>query len=76
MRSGSLSDKKINKIDKYLRFSIITIISYTIVAILFQWFTGLELSTALTGGVYGFFGTEIGACAFVKIFKDKESHNE
>lgn len=63
--------KNVNKIDRYLRFSIAIIVIYTIIAIIFQTFTRMELSTALTGGVYGFFGTEIGACAFVKIFKDK-----
>lgn len=72
MKSGNLKTKNRNKLDKYLIFSIAVILSYTIVAIIFQIFTGLELSSTLTTGVYAFFGTEIGSCAFVKIFKDKE----
>lgn len=66
-----MKEKKANKLDKYLRFSISVIVVYTLVAIVFQYITGIELSTTLTTGVYGFFGTEIGACAFVKIFTDK-----
>lgn len=59
-------------LDDYLRFSIFMVIVYTITAIAFQGLTGDELSTALTAGVYGFFGTEIGAAAFIKINKIKK----
>ena len=59
-------------LDKYLIFCFTVIILYTITGIIFQWITGIELSTALTVGVYGFFGGEITLLAMIKKHKLKE----
>lgn len=67
---------KKNKLDKYLIFSIATVLIYTAIAILYQFISQLELSSTLTTAVYAFFGTEIGACAFVKIFSDDKGDKE
>lgn len=60
---------KFNKLIVLL--SIVTIISYTIAAILLQKYTGTELSPTLTTCVYGFFGTELLGLAGIKIFDTK-----
>lgn len=68
----SIQKKKLSDIDKYLIFSFAVIILYTITAIIFQWVTGIELSTSLTVGVYGFFGGEITLLAMIKRLKLKK----
>ena len=50
---------------------ILFIVIYVIIAIYLQT-KGIELGTALTAGVFGFFGTEIAACGFIKMFKIKK----
>lgn len=65
------SNKKMSTLDKYLIFCFTVIIIYTIVGIVFQWITGVELSTSLTLGVYGFFGGEITLLAMIKRLKLK-----
>lgn len=60
---------KFNKLIVLL--SIITIISYTVAAILLQKCTMTELSPTLTTCVYGFFGTELLGLAGIKIFDTK-----
>lgn len=67
--------KKISDLDKYLIFSFAVIILYTVTAIIFQWVTGIELSTSLTVGVYGFFGGEITLLAMIKRLKLKKEDN-
>lgn len=61
-----------NKLDKYLRLSIALTIFYTVVCIFFQAVTGIELSPTLTQWFFTFFGIEIGAAAFIKIFNIKK----
>ena len=63
--------KKMSTLDKYLIFCFTVIIIYTIVGIVFQWITTIELSTSLTLGVYGFFGGEITLLAMIKRLKLK-----
>lgn len=60
---------KFNKLIVLL--SIVTIISYTIAAILLQKYTMTELSPTLTTCVYSFFGTELLGLAGIKIFDTK-----
>jgi len=60
---------KFNKLIVLL--SIITIISYSVAAILLQKYTMTELSPTLTTCVYGFFGTELLGLAGIKIFDTK-----
>ena len=63
--------KKMSALDKYLIFCFAVILVYTIVGIIFQWVTEIELSTSLTVGVYGFFGGEITLLAMIKRLKLK-----
>lgn len=60
---------KFNKLIVLL--SIVTIITYTVAAILLQKYTMMELSPTLTTCVYGFFGTELLGLAGIKIFDTK-----
>ena len=60
---------KFNKLIVLL--SIITIISYTVAAILLQKYTMTELSPTLTTCVYAFFGTELIGLAGIKICDTK-----
>ena len=60
---------KFNKLIVLL--SIVSIISYTVAAILLQKYTMTELSPTLTTCVYGFFGTELLGLAGIKIFDTK-----
>lgn len=68
--------KKMSDLDKYLIFCFVVIILYTVTAIIFQWFTTIELSTSLTVGVYGFFGGEITLLAMIKRLKLKKEDND
>lgn len=61
----------IKTLTKFLIFSIAAIVVYSVVAIIFQAITGNELSPTLTTCVFGFFGTEIAAVSFIKVFKLK-----
>lgn len=65
---------KFNKLIVLL--SIVTIISYTIVAILLQKYTMMELSPTLTTCVYAFFGTELIGLAGIKICDTKFIQSE
>lgn len=52
-------------------FCISFIVLYIIVAVAFNFLLQIELSPTLTTCVFGFFGTELGACAFVRIMQGK-----
>lgn len=52
-------------------FCITFIVLYIIVAVTFNFLLQIELSPTLTTCVFGFFGTELGACAFVRIMQGK-----
>ncbi len=52
-------------------FCITFIVLYIIVAVAFNFLLQIELSPTLTTCVFGFFGTELGACAFVRIMQGK-----
>lgn len=60
------------KLDRYLKFCFILTMVYAVIAIVFQAVTGNELSPTLTQWFYTFFGIEIGASAFIKIFNIKK----
>lgn len=62
-RIGSLKD-----LTKYVVFSIVTVILYTLAEFITSTITGISHDT-LTGCVYAFFGGEIVTCGFIKIFK-------
>ena len=53
----------------FVAFCIAVIIAYTVTAIIVQCAIGVALDSALTVGVYGFFGTELCAACVIKVFK-------
>lgn len=67
---------------KFMKGIIITcitfIILYTVVQTILSYVLMMELSPTLTTCVYTFFGTELAACAFIKIFgkDDKDNTNQ
>lgn len=63
--------KKLNKIDKYLIFSITALCIYTIVEQVLSFKLGYERST-LTTCFYGAFGGEILGCVVIKVFNIKQ----
>lgn len=60
---------------KYVVFSIVTLLVYTIISQIIFWQTGAEYST-LTACFFAAFGGEILMCALIKIFKLKETKKE
>lgn len=54
---------------KFIIFSFLMVIIYTVVAILFQMFLHEELSSTLTTCYFMVFGGEVLSCALIKIFK-------
>ena len=62
--------QKVNKIDKYVLFSLILLIIYSIIELILSTITGLE-HTTLTTCVFSTFGGEILSCCLIKIFKLK-----
>ena len=60
---GSIKD-----LTKYVVFSIVTVILYTIAEFITSTITGISHDT-LTSCVYAFFGGEIVTCGLIKIFK-------
>lgn len=64
-----MQKKKISDMDKYVMMSLTVIIMYTIVAVIYQFITGQELSASLTVGVYGTFSGELLMLCLIKKFK-------
>lgn len=62
--------KKLNGLDRYVIFSIIQMLLYTIVSLVILIVTGYTYDT-LTTCFFGFFGGEIVTCALIKVFKLK-----
>lgn len=60
--------KKLHGLDKYVIFSITSMILFTIVSQIILVTTGYSNDT-LTTCFFGFFGGEIVTCAMIKIFK-------
>lgn len=60
--------KKLNGLDKYVIFSITSMVLYTISSQVILVLTGYTNDT-LTTCFFGFFGGEIVTCALIKIFK-------
>ena len=68
------SKKKLNKLDKYLIFSIGFVVVYTIAHSIIFAVTGLE-AKVLDTLVYAFFAGELIQCLFIKRFNIKEEAN-
>lgn len=60
-----------DKLTSYLLFSFVVILIYTILEFVTSTITGISHDT-ITTCIFAFFGTEIGACAFIKIAGRKE----
>ena len=59
--------KKLNKLDKYLIFSISVLLVYTVAEMAITSFSGFDHST-LTTCIFGTFGGEFLLAALIKIF--------
>lgn len=69
-RKRAVPRKKMSAMDKYVIFSIMAILIYTVVAIVLFTFWQVEMDT-LTTCFYGFFGGEVFSLALIKVFKLK-----
>nr|DAY20499.1 MAG TPA: hypothetical protein [Caudoviricetes sp.] len=69
-RKRAVPRKKMPAMDKYVIFSIMAILTYTVVAIVLFTFWQVEMDT-LTTCFYGFFGGEVFSLALIKVFKLK-----
>lgn len=69
-RKRAVPRKKMPAMDKYVIFSIMAILTYTVVAIVLFTFWQVEMDT-LTMCFYGFFGGEVFSLALIKVFKLK-----
>ena len=67
--------KNLNKIDRYVIFSITLLIVYTIIELILATVTSIEHST-LTTCFFACFGGEILSCCLIKIFKLKGESND
>lgn len=56
---------------KFICFSFVMVIIYTVIAIIFQVVTHEEISSTLTTCYFMVFGGEVLSCALIKIFKIK-----
>lgn len=75
IKKEEIQEKKLrHALDRYIIFSFICIIIYTIVSIIIAVRTGMTMDT-LTTCVFACFGGEILACAMIKKFKLKEENN-
>lgn len=67
--------KKLNGLDKYIIFSFLCLIIYTIMAYIMSAKYGVELDI-LTGLFFGVFGGEILLCALIKKLKLGKTYKE
>lgn len=67
--------KKMPTLTKFVVFSLGMVILYTIIAIVYQWIQGSELSPTLTTCFFSCLGGEVLSASLIKIFKLKEENN-
>lgn len=67
--------RKMRSLTKFVVFSLVMIILYTITAIVYQWVSGQELSSTLTTCYFACFSGEVLSASLIKIFKLKEENN-
>lgn len=60
--------KRHDTLTRYLLFSFAVVLIYTVIEFVVSLYTGISHDT-ITTCLYAFFGTEIGACAFIQIVK-------
>lgn len=69
--------KKVSTLDKYVIFSFVCLILFTIVVIVYQFEANMELSSTLITCFFSAFGGELLLCAMIKRLKlKKEDSNE
>lgn len=67
--------KRHDTLTRYLFFSFAVVLIYTVVEFVVSLYTGISHDT-ITTCLYAFFGTEIGACAFIQIVKTHRKSSE
>lgn len=75
-RNGTPKPKGLSALDKYVIFSFLMIIIFTVVALFYQFTTDNELSSTLIMSFYGVFGGELLMLAMIKRLKLKKGDND
>lgn len=75
-RNGTPKSKGLSALDKYVIFSFVMIIIFTVVALFYQFTTDNELSSTLIMSFYGVFGGELLMLAMIKRLKLKRGDND
>jgi len=74
-KSDKKTEKQIICFSKKIVIScILFIVLYTIFQVFVSFKLGIELTPALTACVYAFFGTELAACALIRIFDSRKDN--
>lgn len=60
---------KLSDLDKYVIFSLANIVIFTLIAIIYQWISGQELSSTLVTCFFSCFGGELLLLAMIKRLK-------
>lgn len=66
--------RKLNGLDKYVIFSIVVLLIFTVAEMVTSFYTGTH--DTLTTALFATFGGEILSCALIKIFKLKDDKGE
>lgn len=66
---------KLSALDKYVIFSLANIVIFTIIAIIYQWISGQELSSTLITCFFSCFGGELLLLAMIKRLKLRRGGN-
>lgn len=71
-----VTKKRISDLDKYVIFSFSNIIIFTVIALVYQFISGQELSDTLITCFYGVFGGELLMLAMIKRLKLRKEKEE
>lgn len=66
---------KLSALDKYVIFSLANIVIFTLIAIIYQWISGQELSSTLITCFFSCFGGELLLLAMIKRLKLRRGSN-
>lgn len=69
-------EKKLSDLDKYVIFSFTNVIIFTIIAIVYQFITGNEISGTLITCFFSLFGGELLMLCMIKRLKLKKGDND
>ena len=75
-RNGTPKPKGLSALDKYVIFSFLMIIIFTVVALFYQFTTDNEISSTLIMSFYGVFGGELLMLAMIKRLKLKKGDSD